>query len=226
MQRRQSGIDISQSGNRLYAGHPGLQRRRRVPAPGSGSRRAHARRGHRIPRSGGERDRGPEHRFRLRRSLSVANHHQHHRGHAGRRVDQSSVHLRAERQERVRYHHRGRAGQLQRHGVPGGCQPGAARPVRPRRASELRLPLAIRQGHRAAQPRGGDQRPHHHAMENRDARPGPEYPVQLRHHPQRGAATRSQALPERRSKPIGSSPAGRCGATSTAWIRRPKGRKR
>ena len=45
----------------------------------------------------GERDRAAELRIRLRRAVSVANHHQHHRGHDGGRVDQSPVHFRAAR---------------------------------------------------------------------------------------------------------------------------------
>ena len=148
LQRRQSGPDTSENGNLLYAGDPGIQRRRRLPSPGAGPGRPDTRRGHGVPCSGGERDRAAELRIRLRRALSVANHHQHHRGHDGRRVDPPPVHLRAARQERLRFHHRGRAGQLQRDGFPGGCHPSAARQVRPLRAGDLRVPLAIRQGRR------------------------------------------------------------------------------
>ena len=89
-----------------------------------------------------ERDRAAERRLRLRRGLSVADDGEHDREHDGRRVDAAPVHLRAAEQGRVRLHHRGRAGQLQRHDVPVGCRPCDPRPAGARGADDLLLRLA------------------------------------------------------------------------------------
>ena len=52
------------------------------------------------------------------------------------------------------------------------------------------------QGRSARHHSGGGQRPHHHALADRDDRRGPERAGELRHRPQRESASRSQALSE------------------------------
>ena len=43
LQRRQGGAEASGNGNGLYARNPGIRRRRRLPSPGAGRGRPHAR---------------------------------------------------------------------------------------------------------------------------------------------------------------------------------------